>query len=117
MVEDVRRALEAKEPPGRSRSFMARGHMSDLEERLRSTLEYRPAVERWMIALVVNPGAAWRSAPRQLDFVRSWVRGRMGELQRALQPYRNLLGATTPMSGLWHSSFRPGSFCVACGGD
>jgi len=82
VVEVVRRALEAKQPPRSIAIFYGAGHMSDLEERLRSTLEYRPAVERWMTALAVNPERSALSA-RQLDFVRSWVRGRMGELQRA----------------------------------
>jgi len=82
VVDDVRRALEAKQPPGSIAIFYGAGHMTDLEERLRSTLGYRPAVERWMTALAVNPERSGLSA-RQLDLMRSWVRGRMGELQRA----------------------------------
>ena len=82
VIEDVRRAREAKDPRRSIAIFYGAGHMTDLEERLRSTLEYRPAVERWMTALAVNPERSALNA-RQLDFVRSWVRGRMGELQRA----------------------------------
>lgn len=81
VVEDVRHALDAKQPPRSIAIFYGAGHMTDLEARLRSTLGYRPAVERWMTALAVNPERSGLSA-RQLDLVRSWVRSRMGELQQ-----------------------------------
>jgi hypothetical protein len=80
VVNDVRHALQAKPRPRSIAIFYGAGHMTDLEQRLRDTLGYRPGKERWLTAFAINPRQAGLS-DWEVNLMRAWVRSRLGELQ------------------------------------
>jgi hypothetical protein len=81
VVEDVRRAVRMKPRPHSIAVFYGAGHMTDLEQRLRDALGYRPGEDRWLTAFAINPRRAGLSE-WELNLMRSWIRSRLGELQR-----------------------------------
>jgi hypothetical protein len=82
VVDDVRRAVREKPRPRSIAIFYGAGHMTDLEQRLREALGYRPSEERWLTAFASDPRRAGLSA-WELKLMRSWLRSRLEELQRA----------------------------------
>ena len=82
VVASLRSALRARPRPASVAVFYGAGHMTDLERRMRATLHYRPAEERWLTAFAVNPRAAGLSE-WELELTRNLVRRELEALQPA----------------------------------
>jgi len=82
VVARLQSALRARPRPASVAVFYGAGHMTDLERRMRATLHYRPAEERWLTAFAVNPHSAGLSE-WELEFMRNLVRRELEALQPA----------------------------------
>jgi hypothetical protein len=82
VVRDLGAALRERPRPRSIAVFYGAGHMTDLEQRLRDTLGYRPEQERWLTAFGVRPRAAGLSQ-FELDLTRRLVRQQLQTLGAA----------------------------------
>ncbi len=81
VIRDIRAAVAAQRKPyGGVAVFYGAGHMSDLEERLRSELGYKPAEDSWFPAFSANPGEAGLSE-RETEWLRRLLRSQMQGLR------------------------------------
>lgn len=72
VLNDVRRLLHEKRPPGTVAIFFGAAHMHDLEARLSAEVGYQPVREEWLTAISINPRAAGVSE-LELNWIRSLI--------------------------------------------